>query len=202
MNIKSEFDRPIKWFGSISLKMFILTILIGMILGMVAVNIGEGIVFIKVVFLVVGIGLTLGLAYDNNNLKSVQDEEAKQNIIFVILALCVMELCLFFNSGSKSFTPMGSYIKETTTQIVLESDASGKAIKTENKIVKNVIYIDLNTMQDMGTRNINDGDDPAKIEALTNIIGKEYYINYVPFLKYHESFKYIRKNQTPEPQKN
>lgn len=202
MNIKSELDKPIKWMGSMSLKMFILTILVGLLLGLIAVNIGEGIVFIKCLFILVGIGLTLGLAYDNNNPRSVQDEEAKQNIVFVILVVCVMELCLFFNSGSKTFVPMGSYIKETSTQVIVESDASGKPIKTENKITKNVVYIDLNTMQDMGTRTINDGDDQAKIDALTNIIGKEYYINYVPFLKYHEVFKYIRKNQMPEPQKN
>lgn len=206
MNIKSELDKPIQWFGSISIRMFIFSVILGLVLGLVTIGFGEGTTIIKVLFLVVGGGGTLLFAYGCDDCNKISQEEkdrdAKKGGIVILFAFIVMEICLFSNSGYTQLTPIKTYVRETTKLIILESDpTTGKALKTENKITKTVVFINLDTNQEMGYRNIEDGEY-GKDEIMLDIVGKETYIQYLPFLRYNEAYRYVRKSTSIEPQKN
>lgn len=191
MNIKSELNKPIKWFGSVTVGMLIYAILMGSIISLLIVATSAATV-IKILFLLITGVIAVIAAYDGNETDEVKAKKAKRYGLVIFMSLFVIEIGLFMNSGYKETIPIKAIVTDAVREINVKTDANNTVISSEKQQYKVVTYYNLNDNTTMGYRNVEQGEG-AKMEFLTNVTAKEIYIEYIPFIKYSEEFKYIRK---------
>jgi len=189
MNIKSEIDKPIIFFKSITLGMVLMSILLATILSLLIIVVGEGVWF-KLLFLLIA-GLIGSLnAFDNSKVYDTVDEKnkaAKRNGLIILMTLLFIEIPLFINSSATRTIPLAVVVSDNETS---KTDDDGKVHVTK---YKKVDIINLENNDRVGYRKFSKNEE-HKIKYWKNITGKQYYISYMPFFIYDEKFKYIRDN--------
>lgn len=193
MNIKSELDKPIRLFKSLTVGMLVLSIIVALIISLMIIGVGEGI-FIKFFFILIAGAVALIAAYDSDNGKNDQEknEAAMKNGLAIIITLVIIEFALFFHATTYSKTVAISVVPGTTT----DRESTGKRDGDGDLIYKDVVkktveFYNMETNNRLGFRRV-DGLSEEKIKLYTTITGKEYYIDYFPFFTYSEEFRYIR----------
>lgn len=201
MNIKSEFlNKTIPWFPNFSLAMLLISIVIGGFLSLIIIGFEQGI-YVKLIALAAGMVVLLVWTYDT----SVTDKEdrnktLKQGLSIFILTILIMETPLYFNSHRDNQTTKisiiiidktkdGSRIKDND-----EDSSNDKFIQLKYKVVE---FYDLETNKRIGYRKVQENEN-NQLTLYTDIVGKETYINYLPFFIYDVTFRYIRDTNTTD----
>jgi len=201
MNIKSEFlNKTIPWFPNFSLAMLLISIVIGGFLSLIIIGFEQGI-YVKIIALAVGMAVLLVWTYDT----SVTDKEdrnkiLKQGLSIFILTILMIEVPLYFNSQRANKiidisiividkTKDGSRIKDND-----EDSSNDKFNQIKYKVVE---FYDLETNERIGYRKVQENEN-KQLALYTNIVGKEIYIEYLPFFIYDVTFKYIRDTNATE----
>lgn len=187
MNIKSELNKPISFFKSISLGMVLVAVLLASILGLTIIAIGEGF-WVKIIFLSLASVIAAVNAFDNSSVYPTKDDQNKaglRNIIIIVITALFMEIPLSMNATTTKTIPVTTtFSNEKKTQ----TDKNGMTNVTEFKQLK---IIDLNNNSTMGYRNFNK-NNKDEMNLWLDITAKEYYIDYLPFFVYSEEFRYKR----------
>lgn len=193
MNIKSELiNKQLKWFPNITSGMILISVLMSIILALIIVSLGCASAF-KILFIVIGSIIVLIHAYDTTNKSSESpDVLAKKGGIMIIMTILICELSLSIYARKHEIIPVKAIIVDKVRTINIKQDDKSDAFESKTESYKEIVYYDLNK-NDIIYRAILDTNMINDLDFVTNITGKEIYIDYIPFLKFSEEYRYIRE---------
>lgn len=199
MNIKSELiNKQLKWFPNITSGMILISVLMSIILALFIVSFGIASAF-KILFIVIGSIIVLILigsiivlfhSYDDTNNSS--DVSAKKGGIIIIMTILICELSLSIYAHKHEIIPVKAIIVDKVRTINIKQDDKGDVFESKTEPYKEIVYYDLNR-NDIIHRTILDTNMINDLDFVTSITGKEIYIDYIPFLKFSEEYRYIRE---------
>lgn len=193
MNIKSELiNKQLKWFPNITSGMILISVLMSIILALIIVSLGCASAF-KILFVVIGSIIVLIHAYDTTNKSSESpDVLAKKGGIMIIMTILICELSLSIYARKHEIIPVKAIIVDKVRTINIKQDDKSDAFESKTESYKEIVYYDLNK-NDIIYRAILDTNMINDLDFITSITGKEIYIDYIPFLKFSEEYRYIRE---------
>lgn len=193
MNIKSELiNKQLKWFPNITSGMILISVLMSIILALIIVSLGCASAF-KILFIVIGSIIVLIHAYDTTNKSSESpDVLAKKGGIMIIMTILICELSLSIYARKHEIIPVKAIIVDKVRTINIKQDDKGDVFESKTESYKEIVYYDLNK-NDIIYRAILDTNMINDLDFVTSITGKEIYIDYIPFLKFSEEYRYIRE---------
>ena len=193
MNIKSELiNKQLKWFPNITSGMILISTLMSIILALLIVSFGIASAF-KILFIVIGSIIVLIHAYDTTNKSSESpDVLAKKGGIMIIMTILICELSLSIYARKHEIIPVKAIIVDKVRTINIKQDDKSDAFESKTESYKEIVYYDLNK-NDIIYRAILDTNMINDLDFVTSITGKEIYIDYIPFLKFSEEYRYIRE---------
>ena len=193
MNIKSELiNKQLKWFPNITSGMILISVLMSIILALIIVSLGCASAF-KILFIVIGSIIVLIHAYDTTNKSSESpDVLAKKGGIMIIMTILICELSLSIYARKHEIIPVKAIIVDKVRTINIKQDDKGDVFESKTESYKEIVYYDLNK-NDIIYRAILDTNMINDLDFITSITGKEIYIDYIPFLKFSEEYRYIRE---------
>lgn len=193
MNIKSELiNKQLKWFPNITSGMILISVLMSIILALIIVSLGCASAF-KILFIVIGSIIVLIHAYDTTNKSSESpDVLAKKGGIMIIMTILICELSLSIYARKHEIIPVKAIIVDKVRTINIKQDDKSDAFESKTESYKEIVYYDLNK-NDIIYRAILDTNMINDLDFVTSITGKEIYIDYIPFLKFSEEYRYIRE---------
>ena len=190
MNIKSELiNKQLKWFPNITSGMILISVLMSIILALIIVSLGCASAF-KILFIVIGSIIVLIHSYDGTN--NSPDVSAKKGGIIIIMTILICELCLSIYARKHEIIPVKAIIVDKVRTINIKQDDKGDVFESKTEPYKEIVYYDLNR-NDIIHRTILDTNMINDLDFITSITGKEIYIDYIPFLKFSEEYRYIRE---------
>ena len=192
MNIKSELiNKQLKWFPNITSGMILISTLMSIILALIIVSLGCASTF-KILFIVIGSIIVLIHSYDTTNKSSESpDGLAKKGGIMIIMTILICELSLSIYARKHEIIPVKAIIVDKVRTINIKQDDKSDAFESKTEPYKEIVYYDLNR-NDIIHRAILDTNMINDLDFITSITGKEIYIDYIPFLKFSEEYRYIR----------
>lgn len=192
MNIKSELiNKQLKWFPNITSGMILISVLMSIILALIIVSLGCASAF-KILFIVIGSIIVLIHSYDTTNKSSESpDVLAKKGGIMIIMTILICELSLSIYARKHEIIPVKAIIVDKVRTINNKQDDKSDAFESKTEPYKEIVYYDLNR-NDIIHRAILDTNMINDLDFITSITGKEIYIDYIPFLKFSEEYRYIR----------
>ena len=192
MNIKSELTKQLKWFPNITSGMILISTLMSIILALLIVSFCIATAF-KILFIVIGSIIVLIHAYDTTNKSSESpDVLAKKGGIMIIMTILICELSLSIYARKHEIIPVKAIIVDKVRTINIKQDDKSDAFESKTESYKEIVYYDLNK-NDIIYRAILDTNMINDLDFITSITGKEIYIDYIPFLKFSEEYRYIRE---------
>ena len=193
MNIKSELiNKQLKWFPNITSGMILISTLMSIILALLIVSFCIATAF-KILFIVIGSIIVLIHAYDTTNKSSESpDVLAKKGGIMIIMTILICELSLSIYARKHEIIPVKAIIVDKVRTINIKQDDKGDVFESKTESYKEIVYYDLNK-NDIIYRTILDTNMINDLDFVTSITGKEIYIDYIPFLKFSEEYRYIRE---------
>ena len=193
MNIKSELiNKQLKWFPNITSGMILISTLMSIILALLIVSFCIATAF-KILFIVIGSIIVLIHAYDTTNKSSESpDVLAKKGGIMIIMTILICELSLSIYARKHEIIPVKAIIVDKVRTINIKQDDKSDAFESKTESYKEIVYYDLNK-NDIIYRAILDTNMINDLDFVTSITGKEIYIDYIPFLKFSEEYRYIRE---------
>ena len=193
MNIKSELiNKQLKWFPNITSGMILISVLMSIILALIIVSLGCASAF-KILFIVIGSIIVLIHSYDTTNKSSESpDGLAKKGGIMIIMTILICELSLSIYARKHEIIPVKAIIVDKVRTINNKQDDKSDAFESKTEPYKEIVYYDLNR-NDIIHRAILDTNMINDLDFITSITGKEIYIDYIPFLKFSEEYRYIRE---------
>ena len=193
MNIKSELiNKQLKWFPNITSGMILISTLMSIILALLIVSFCIATAF-KILFIVIGSIIVLTHAYDTTNKSSESpDVLAKKGGIMIIMTILICELSLSIYARKHEIIPVKAIIVDKVRTINIKQDDKSDAFESKTESYKEIVYYDLNK-NDIIYRTILDPNMINDLDFVTSITGKEIYIDYIPFLKFSEEYRYIRE---------
>lgn len=193
MNIKSELiNKQLKWFPNITSGMILISVLMSIILALIIVSLGCASAF-KILFIVIGSIIVLIHAYDTTNKSSESpDVLAKKGGIMIIMTILICELSLSIYARKHEIIPVKAIIVDKVRTINIKQDDKSDAFESKTESYKEIVYYDLNK-NDIIYRAILDTNMINDLDFIMSITGKEIYIDYIPFLKFSEEYRYIRE---------
>lgn len=193
MNIKSELiNKQLKWFPNITSGMILISVLMSIILALIIVSLGCASAF-KILFIVIGSIIVLIHAYDTTNKSSESpDVLAKKGGIMIIMTILICELSLSIYARKHEIIPVKAIIVDKVRTINIKQDDKGDVFESKTEPYKEIVYYDLNR-NDIIHRTILDTNMINDLDFIMSITGKEIYIDYIPFLKFSEEYRYIRE---------
>ena len=193
MNIKSELiNKQLKWFPNITSGMILISTLMSIILALIIVSLGCASAF-KILFIVIGSIIVLIHSYDTTNKSSESpDVLAKKGGIMIIMTILICELSLSIYARKHEIIPVKAIIVDKVRTINNKQDDKSDAFESKTEPYKEIVYYDLNR-NDIIHRAILDTNMINDLDFITSITGKEIYIDYIPFLKFSEEYRYIRE---------
>lgn len=193
MNIKSELiNKQLKWFPNITSGMILISVLMSIILALIIVSLGCASAF-KILFIVIGSIIVLIHSYDITNKSSESpDVLAKKGGIMIIMTILICELSLSIYARKHEIIPVKAIIVDKVRTINIKQDDKSDAFESKTEPYKEIVYYDLNR-NDIIHRAILDTNMINDLDFITSITGKEIYIDYIPFLKFSEEYRYIRE---------
>ena len=193
MNIKSELiNKQLKWFPNITSGMILISVLMSIILALIIVSLGCASAF-KILFIVIGSIIVLIHAYDTTNKSSESpDVLAKKGGIMIIMTILICELSLSIYARKHEIIPVKAIIVDKVRTINIKQDDKSDAFESKTESYKEIVYYDLNK-NEIIYRAILDTNMINDLDFITSITGKEIYIDYIPFLKFSEEYRYIRE---------
>ena len=193
MNIKSELiNKQLKWFPNITSGMILISVLMSIILALLIVSFCIATAF-KILFIVIGSIIVLIHAYDTTNKSSESpDVLAKKGGIMIIMTILICELSLSIYARKHEIIPVKAIIVDKVRTINIKQDDKSDAFESKTESYKEIVYYDLNK-NDIIYRAILDTNMINDLDFITSITGKEIYIDYIPFLKFSEEYRYIRE---------
>ncbi len=193
MNIKSELiNKQLKWFPNITSGMILISTLMSIILALLIVSFCIATAF-KILFIVIGSIIVLIHAYDTTNKSSESpDVLAKKGGIMIIMTILICELSLSIYARKHEIIPVKAIIVDKVRTINIKQDDKSDAFESKTESYKEIVYYDLNK-NDIIYRAILDTNMINDLDFITSITGKEIYIDYIPFLKFSEEYRYIRE---------
>ena len=192
MNIKSELiNKQLKWFPNITSGMILISVLMSIILALIIVSLGCASAF-KILFILIGSIIVLIHSYDTTNKSSESpDVLAKKGGIMIIMTILICELSLSIYARKHEIIPVKAIIVDKVRTINIKQDDKSDAFESKTEPYKEIVYYDLNR-NDIIHRAILDTNMINDLDFITSITGKEIYIDYIPFLKFSEEYRYIR----------
>ena len=192
MNIKSELiNKQLKWFPNITSGMILISVLMSIILALIIVSLGCASAF-KILFILIGSIIVLIHSYDTTNKSSESpDVLAKKGGIMIIMTILICELSLSIYAHKHEIIPVKAIIVDKVRTINNKQDDKSDAFESKTEPYKEIVYYDLNR-NDIIHRAILDTNMINDLDFITSITGKEIYIDYIPFLKFSEEYRYIR----------
>lgn len=191
MNIKSELiNKQLKWFPNITSGMILISVLMSIILALIIVSLGCASAF-KILFIVIGSIIVLIHRSDiitNNS----SDVSAKKGGIIIIMTILICELSLSIYAHKHEIIPVKAIIVDKVRTVNIKQDDKGDVFESKTEPYKEIVYYDLNR-NDIIHRTILDTSMINDLDFITSITGKEIYIDYIPFLKFSEEYRYIRE---------
>lgn len=191
MNIKSELiNKQLKWFPNITSGMILISVLMSIILALIIVSLGCASAF-KILFIVIGSIIVLIHRSDiitNNS----SDVSAKKGGIIIIMTILICELSLSIYARKHEIIPVKAIIVDKVRTINIKQDDNDDVFESKTEPYKEIVYYDLNR-NDIIHRTILDTSMINDLDFITSITGKEIYIDYIPFLKFSEEYRYIRE---------
>lgn len=191
MNIKSELiNKQLKWFPNITSGMILISVLMSIILALIIVSLGCASAF-KILFIVIGSIIVLIHRSDiitNNS----SDVSAKKGGIIIIMTILICELSLSIYARKHEIIPVKAIIVDKVRTINIKQDDKDDVFESKTEPYKEIVYYDLNR-NDIIHRTILDTSMINDLDFITSITGKEIYIDYIPFLKFSEEYRYIRE---------
>lgn len=191
MNIKSELiNKQLKWFPNITSGMILISVLMSIILALIIVSLGCASAF-KILFIVIGSIIVLIHSSDiitNNS----SDVSAKKGGIIIIMTILICELSLSIYARKHEIIPVKAIIVDKVRTINIKQDDKDDVFESKTEPYKEIVYYDLNR-NDIIHRTILDTSMINDLDFITSITGKEIYIDYIPFLKFSEEYRYIRE---------
>lgn len=193
MNIKSELiNKQLKWFPNITSGMILISALMSIILALLIVSFCIATAF-KILFIVIGSIIVLIHAYDTTNKSSESpDVLAKKGGIMIIMTILICELSLSIYARKHEIIPVKAIIVDKVRTINIKQDDKSDAFESKTESYKEIVYYDLNK-NEIIYRAILDTNMINDLDFITSITGKEIYIDYIPFLKFSEEYRYIRE---------
>lgn len=193
MNIKSELiNKQLKWFPNITSGMILISVLMSIILALIIVSLGCASAF-KILFILIGSIIVLIHSYDTTNKSSESpDVLAKKGGIMIIMTILICELSLSIYARKHEIIPVKAIIVDKVRTINIKQDDKSDAFESKTEPYKEIVYYDLNR-NDIIHRAILDTNMINDLDFITSITGKEIYIDYIPFLKFSEEYRYIRE---------
>ena len=192
MNIKSELTKQLKWFPNITSGMILISTLMSIVLALFIVSFGIASAF-KILFIVIGSIIVLIHAYDTTNKSSESpDVLAKKGGIMIIMTILICELSLSIYARKHEIIPVKAIIVDKVRTVNIKQDDKGDVFESKTESYKEIVYYDLNK-NDIIYRTILDPNMINDLDFVTSITGKEIYIDYIPFLKFSEEYRYIRE---------
>ncbi len=192
MNIKSELTKQLKWFPNITSGMILISALMSIVLALFIVSFGIASAF-KILFIVIGSIIVLIHAYDTTNKSSESpDVLAKKGGIMIIMTILICELSLSIYARKHEIIPVKAIIVDKVRTVNIKQDDKGDVFESKTESYKEIVYYDLNK-NDIIYRTILDPNMINDLDFVTSITGKEIYIDYIPFLKFSEEYRYIRE---------
>lgn len=193
MNIKSELiDKQLKWFPNITSGMILISALMSIVLALFIVSFGIASAF-KILFIVIGSIIVLIQAYDTTNKSSESpDVLAKKGGIIIIMTILICELSLSIYAHKHEIIPVKAIIVDKVRTVNIKQVDKGDVFESKTESYKEIVYYDLNK-NDIIDRAILDTNMINDLDFVTSITGKEIYIDYIPFLKFSEEYRYIRE---------
>lgn len=189
MNIKSELTKQLKWFPNITSGMILISALMSIVLALFIVSFGIASAF-KILFIVFGSIIVLIHSYDSTNDSS--DVSAKKGGIIIIMTILICELSLSIYAHKHEIIPVKAIIVDKVRTVNIKQDDKGDVFESKTESYKEIVYYDLNK-NDIIYRTILDPNMINDLDFVTSITGKEIYIDYIPFLKFSEEYRYIRE---------
>ena len=191
MNIKSELiNKQLKWFPNITSGMILISVLMSIILALIIVSLGCASAF-KILFILIGSIIVLIHSYDTTNKSSESpDVLAKKGGIMIIMTILICELSLSIYARKHEIIPVKAIIVDKVRTINIKQDDKSDAFESKTEPYKEIVYYDLNR-NDIIHRAILDTNMINDLDFITSITGKEIYIDYIPFLKFSEEYRYI-----------
>ena len=189
MNIKSELTKQLKWFPNITSGMILISALMSIVLALFIVSFGIASAF-KILFIVFGSIIVLIHSYDTTNDSS--DVSAKKGGIIIIMTILICELSLSIYAHKHEIIPVKAIIVDKVRTVNIKQDDKGDVFESKTESYKEIVYYDLNK-NDIIYRTILDPNMINDLDFVTSITGKEIYIDYIPFLKFSEEYRYIRE---------
>lgn len=198
MNIKSELTKQLKWFPNITSGMILISALMSSVLALFIVSFGIASAF-KILFIVIGSIIVLILirsiivlihSYDGTN--DSPDVLAKKGGIIIIMTILICELSLSIYARKHEIIPVKAIIVDKVRTINIKQDDKSDAFESKTESYKEIVYYDLNK-NEIIYRAILDTNMINDLDFITSITGKEIYIDYIPFLKFSEEYRYIRE---------
>lgn len=191
MNIKSELiNKQLKWFPNITSGMILISVLMSIILALIIVSLGCASAF-KILFIVIGSIIVLIHSSDiitNNS----SDVSAKKGGIMIIMTILICELSLSIYARKHEIIPVKAIIVDKVRTINIKQDDKDDVFESKTEPYKEIVYYDLNR-NDIIHRTILDTSMINDLDFITSITGKEIYVDYIPFLKFSEEYRYIRE---------
>ncbi len=199
MNIKSELiNKQLKWFPNITSGMILISTLMSIILALFIVSFGSASAF-KILFIVIGSIIVLIQiidliqAYDTTNKSSESPYVlAKKGGIMIIMTILICELSLSIYARKHEIIPVKAIIVDKVRTVNIKQDDKGDVFESKTESYKEIVYYDLNK-NEIIYRAILDTNMINDLDFITSITGKEIYIDYIPFLKFSEEYRYIRE---------
>ncbi len=189
MNIKSELTKQLKWFPNITSGMILISALMSIVLALFIVSFGIASAF-KILFIVFGSIIVLIQSYDGTN--DSPNVLAKKGGIIIIMTILICELSLSIYAHKHEIIPVKAIIVDKVRTVNIKQDDKGDVFESKTESYKEIVYYDLNK-NDIIYRTILDTNMINDLDFVTSITGKEIYIDYIPFLKFSEEYRYIRE---------
>jgi len=197
MNIKSELlAKKIKWFPEISVSTLLASIAASVILSMLIIFVEQGI-FFKLIFLSVAIIVTLVYVYDNHRDDDEKTTALKQGFGLILTTLIFTEIPLYIVAHTTTTL-------KTTSITKIKSKDGDKIDKNcesgcEHKQIKyhQIGFYNIENNERLGYRNMNGLNDP-EAKLWDNIVARETYYKYTPFVQFESDYRYIRSTDQKE----
>jgi len=184
--LKTEFCFMCNTFNFI---IFMASIVLGLFAGILIISIGLS-ALIKTICLVVGVvgpSLFIILNIDQKYYKIFFSKV----LICLILSFCVLELCLYSNSGYEKIIPIKVVVDQKYHQV---KNVSGSIVDGLSIPYKTVSYYNLNTNKRIGYKTI-EIEHENTLPFLSSIKKQRIYIEYLPFLRYKKQKDYLRRGE-------
>jgi hypothetical protein len=108
------------------------------------------------------------------------------------MTILICELSLSIYARKHEIIPVKAIIVDKVRTINIKQDDKDDVFESKTEPYKEIVYYDLNR-NDIIHRTILDTSMINDLDFITSITGKEIYVDYIPFLKFSEEYRYIRE---------